>query len=213
MKPDILLVPIGDILHAVFSCITRRMLALHKRTPPLVISSRNIQKRPSIYRRRYIDSSGIEQCGHHIAQLHRMIVLHPSRHIPPCIGILHNKWDARRSFVRIRLPPVVMVAHHIAVIRCKNNQSIAICLRVVAAQLVQHAPNLVINKHDIAVISRPPPVRFRIGTVRTRRIDICNFFVELCCPVSHSGFGDIVIVDIHIPIRLGRIIRRMGTRK
>ena len=75
VEPDVLLIAIGDILHAVFMIITLRVFALNERPPVGCSAVAQGQQTLAVNRVGCVEAGRVEEGWHDVAQLDRRLLL------------------------------------------------------------------------------------------------------------------------------------------
>jgi len=158
---------------------------------------------------RHRDVRDRQECGHHVLQADRAVD-QPAGGDVHRLGELQQEGDAGRSLVRVGLPPEVVVAEHLAVVRDHHHERV---LEFAGhAQRVEHPFDLVVDVGDEPVVGGPGAVddgRREVGDPRVgRRVVRDLLAVHVLGPVAHVRVRD-VSVDVHVPVDLGRVERRV----
>ena len=119
-----------------------------------------------------------------------------------------------RALIGISLSPMIVVAHHIAVIRYEKDESIVI--HTFVFQCLNDTPYLFVDKSNIGIIVSLGITDIFITEISVRGIRGSLFGIQPLCvstaPIPYRRVGNIGVI-IHIQKTLRRIIRTVGTGK
>ena len=210
--PNILDIPVSQRTPVIVRVVTRSMLQIDIAPPVSGLSPSRPLQRPPVHVSRNVGSGRSQHRRQHIPQLHRHI--HPRQHALRSSRPFHQERNVRRAFIRIRLPPVMMIPQHIPVVSHEDDQTPVV--HPLLLQRPDDLPYLLIHKSHAGIIMPPRTARILLSEVSERRIrgHPCRISRSriLPVPIAHSRSRNLP-VGIQLQEAGRRIIRTVRTRK